>query len=270
MALILVLASVPTARTSPRTAGEILARAEAVRSPELDYAADFKLHVVAPDTSWKEREAEYTLIAHGKDESLILIREPEQFYPGTLLITHGRYWLLLPRSERPFQLSPRHVLNGDISNGDLARGNLEMFYEPRLDGEEEVRGEKCWRLELARTKNLGLYPRIRCWITKRHYRPWKFEYYGQTGALLKTAYYEDYREGPLGVRSMRILVENHARTGEHTTMTFSDLRPFEASKLTYTREALPAFRDAARSVQEAGGAHARPEELMPLLVTEAP
>jgi len=251
-------------------AGQILQRAEEIRSPQIDYTVDFRLRAVDPNSSWKERTAAYTMIAHGKDYSLVVMREPKQFYPGTLLIREGLYWLLLPRSERPFQLAPRHVLNGDISNGDLARGNLIAYYDVRLDGEETVRGEPCWRLELTRARNLALYKRIRGWITKRDFRPWTFEYYGETGALLKIAHYEDYRKTPLGVRSMRIEVENRIRPGERTTLTFSDLREFDASKLTYTPQALREFRDAALSVLDAGGGQVKAEELLTILGGEEP
>ena len=228
--LLLLLAgwSMPARSASPGPR-QILARAEAVRSPEIDYAVDFKLHVVYPNSTWKQRSASYTMIAHGRDYSLVLMRKPESFYPGTLLIAQGRYWLLLPRSNKPVQLAPRQVLNGDISNGDLARGNLLAFYEPRLEREDTLDGEDCWLLELTRTTSMGMYPRIRCWISKNGFRPWRFEYYGQTGALLKIAHYRDYQKTALGVRSMRIDVEDQRRPGERTTLTFSDLRRFDVT-----------------------------------------
>jgi hypothetical protein len=247
---------------------EILARAERVRSPALDYAVDFRLDVVDPSSSWKKRHARYTMIAHGKDQSLVLMREPEQFYPGTLLIDRGFYWLLLPRSDRAFQLSPRHVLNGDISNGDLARGNLLKFYDPTLVGEDTIDDRPCYRLMLTRKSNLGLYSRILCWIDVEDFRPRRFQYFGNTGALLKTADYKDYRKGELGVRSMRIEVSNHARPGEHTTLTFDNLREFDSSDLSFTRESLSLFRDAALAILDATEAQATPEQIRTRLVAK--
>lgn len=240
----------------------IFAQAERVRSPEADFAVDFRLDVSDPSSPWKERSASYSMIAHGRDHSLILMREPASFYPGVLLIADGTYWLLLPKSAKPFQLSARHVLHGDISNGDLARGNLLAHYRAQLDGEEEIRGDRCWRLELARTSELGIYERIRYWIAQDGYRPRKFEFYGETGALLKIAYYEDYRQGPLGSRPMRIEVENPARPSERSTLTFSNLRRIDAAGLPFTRDALPAFRDAAQAKLEADGVQAEAEDLV--------
>ncbi len=241
---------------------DVLRRAEEVRSPEIDYAVEFVLKATDPASSWKERTAAYMMIAHGKDYSLVMMREPSQFYPGTLLIAKGFYWLLLPRSEKAFQLAPRHILNGDIANGDLARGNLLTFYEARLQGEATIRGEPCWHLELTRTTNLAMYKKIHAWITKKDYRPWRFHYYGETGLLLKVADYEDYRETELGIRSMRIRVQNKVRPGEETVLTFSNLRKIDASVLDYTREGLPAFRNAALAKKELDGEQAQAEDLL--------
>ena len=234
------------------TAREILRRAEEVRSPATDYTVDFTLDATDPGTSWKERSATYTLVAQGKDYSFVMMRQPKLFYPGTLLIAKGLYWMLLPRSKKPFQLAPRHVLSGDISNGDLARGNLLEYYDVELDGEETVRDEPCWRLKLTRSSFLGMYKSIRARITKKDFRPWKFEYYGETGALLKAADYEDYRETALGIRAMRIQVYNRVRPGEKTVLTFSNLRPIDASVLDFSIAGMQAFRDMAleRTISE--------------------
>lgn len=257
-------AGLPHADREP-DAAEILSRSEEIRSPDLDYAVDFTLHVTNPNSSWKERRARYTMIAHGKDLSLVLMREPRQFYPGTLLIMRNLYWLIFPKSTKPIQLSARHILSGDISNGDLARGNLERHYDVKLDGEEQIDGRRCWRLELTRTSNVAHYPRIRAWISKRRLRPKRFEYYGRTGALLRTVHYGDYRKTALGVRAMRIEVDTHSRPGEKTTMEFSDLRAVDAARLSFTTDGLVKFRDAARALFAAEGRQARPEALIDML-----
>jgi len=252
--------SAPAPEPDPAT--DILRRAEEIRSPEADYALEFTLRAVNPTSFWKERTARYTMIAHGKDHALVLMREPAQFYPGTLLIMRGLYWLLLPNAEKPLQLSAQNVLDGDISYGDLARGNLLRNYTVRLDGEEKIGGARCWRLELTRIGYEANYPRIRCWIEKRTHRPQKFEYYGKTGALLKTALYEEYRKTMLGLRPARVVVTSPARPDETTTLLFSDLRPLELSHVSFTVDGLVAFRDAARIRSGADGRQSRVEDLV--------
>jgi hypothetical protein len=230
---------------------------------------DFTLKVTNPASAWKERTGRYTLIARGKDYSLVLMREPAVFHPGTLLIMRGLYWMLLPKAGRPLQLTEQQILDGDVSNGDLARGNLARAYEPRLDGEEEVRGEPCWRLDLKRTSYEAFYPRIRAWIGKKRLQPRKLEYYGRTGTLLRTVHYEDYRKGPLGERAMRIEVGSHVRRAEASTLSFSNLRPLDASTLRFDVDGLFAFRDAARDILQTTGRQAEPEELLARLAGPA-
>ena len=98
----------------------------------------------------------------------------------------------------------------------------------------------------------------------------EFEYYGQTGELLKTAYYDDYRDGALGVRSMRIDVESTIRPGEKTTLRFSNLRKLDLASLAFTPEGMLAFRRAARDKQAADGRQARPEDIVSMLGLRAP
>lgn len=255
-------AAAPEPPSAQYSAAEILRRAEEIRSPESDYVVEFTLQAINPTSVWKERKSRYTMIAHGKDYSLVMMREPAQFYPGTLLIMRGLYWFLLPKAERPLQLSAQNVLDGDISNGDLARGNLVRNYTARLDGEEKVGGDRCWRLELALTGYEANYPRIRCWVEKENFRPRKFEYYGKTGALLKTALYQDYGKTKLGVRPARIEVTSPGRPDETTTLHFSDVRPLELSRVSFTTGGLVAFRDAAKSLRGADGAQSSVEDVI--------
>lgn len=244
---------------------EFLAASEDARSPDLDYAVDFLLHVKDPNTVWKERTAEYTMIAHGKDHSLVTIREPKQFHPGTLLIMDGFYWMLFPRADRPIQLSARNILDGDVANGDLARGNLLRNYDPRQEVEETIRGEPCRVLDLVRHNKVGSYPRIRYAARKEGPRPVRLEYFGETGRLDRTVWYEDYGTTVLGTRAMKIVVESGRRRGEVTTMTFSDLRVIDVSGMPFDVNGLIAFRNAALSRYEADGRQARPEEIVALV-----
>jgi outer membrane lipoprotein-sorting protein len=267
------MASAPVAGRSdpaPPAAEEILKRAEEIRSPDLDYAVDLTLVVRDPNSFWKERSASYTMVAHGKDHSFILMREPRQFHPGTLLIMNNLYWMLYPRAEKPLQLSSQQILSGDVSNGDLARGNLLKHYHVRVVGEETVEQDPCWVLELTRADYVANYPRIKYWVTRKKFQPRRFEYYGETERLLKIVLYDNYRKGPLGTRPMRIEVRAQAQPSETTTMTFTDLRRIDVTGLTFDLPGLTAFRDAARSQIGADGAQARPEDLVALLRSRGP
>ena len=242
------------------SAADILRRAEEIRNPQAAYAVEFTLRTVNPASAWKERTSRYTMIARGKDDAMVLMRYPTQFYPGTLLMTGGTYWFLLPRADKPLQLSEHQILEGDISYGDLARGNLLRSYKARLDGEETLGSSRCWRLELTRASPEARYARVRCWIEQKSHRPRRFEYYGMTGALLKTAVYAEYGGTRLGQRPARVEVTSPSRPDETTTLLFTELRPLDLSRVSFTTEGLHAFRDAVLDC--AGDAQARVEDVV--------
>lgn len=226
-------------------ASEILRRAEDVRNPDVSYAADFAIHSSSGRGTTYEWDASYSMAAGGKDHTIILMRSPASFYGGVVLLSEGRYWMLLPRATKPLELSGAQVIRGDVSSGDLARSNLLKGYEPVLDGEETLDGESCFRLDLRRTVASGSYSRIVYWIAKKGFLPARLDQYGNTGRLLKTVRYGDYRRGAIGLRSMTIVIESIGDWVDRTTLTFSNLRKFPSDVALFTPEGIAAVRDAA-------------------------
>ncbi len=266
---VLIFAGAATS-AGPATATSILRRAEALRNPDRDYAIDFALEVRNPEWTFGPRHSRYALVAQGKDRSLVLMREPSAFYPGLLLIDQGRYWLLYRRAAHPLEVSAAQVLAGDIVNGDLARSNLLSSYEARLDGEETLDAQACWRLSLDRRDPRALHPRVVAWIARRDSRPVRFEYHGATGTRLRTATWSDWKRGALGWRAMRLDAENLVRVGESTTVTFDNLRPIDASVFPFEPERLAPLRDIAMKILEAEGRQASFEELGNRLASRKP
>lgn len=244
---------------------DLLRRAEEVRSPTLDYAVDFTIALRDDSAPGVKQSGAYTMIARGKNRSMVLILEPKGFYGATMLIRDGEYWFVTPKATKPFQLSAQQVLSGDVSNGDLARADLLADYEPRLDGEEPIVEEICWRMELRARSAKSRYPRVRAWVTKKKFLPRKLEFYGLTGDLIKTAHYEDYQKTPLGLRSMRLDVESSLEMNRKTTMVFTNLRKVDASPVEFSPEGMLAFRDAALAKMNADGVLAHSTDLLKAL-----
>ena len=244
-------------------AEEILRKAEAVRSPSLDYAVDFTIHGVSKNAKAVAREATYSMIASGKDRTMILMRTPSNLYGALVLMADDRCWMLLPRATKTWELSAAQMLAGDISTGDLARSNLTKGYKATLAGEDAVDGEPCWRLELAASSDRAHYGRIVYWIAKKGFLPRKLEHYGHTGKLAKVVDYGDYRKGALGLRPMRLQVESFDEWKETSTLTFSHLRRIRLDPASFTTEGMMKVRDAAIAAQAAGsGSDAGMEQIL--------
>lgn len=253
-------ATVLAAHAKPQSAEQILRRAEEVRNPDLDYAVDFTIHGVSRGETVKERDASYSMVARGKDRTVILMRSPENLYGALVLMAENRYWMLLPKASKPWELSGAQMMNGDVATGDLARSNLRRGYAVSLSGEAPLDGEDCFRLELRADDDAARYTRVVYWVAKKGFLPKKLEHYGRTHALVKTVSYGDYRKGALGLRSMRLDIESFDEWKEASTLTFSNLRKLELPQASFTSEGLIPFRDAALFLRDDAGASDVPLE----------
>lgn len=234
------------------SASEILRKAEAVRNPSLDYAVDFTIHGVSKSGTQGERDATYSMLASGKDRTVIVMRTPENLYGALVLMADQRCWMLLPRALKPWELSAAQMVAGDIATGDLARSNLTKGYAATLAGDDSVDGEPCWRLELVAETERAHSARILYWVAKKSFLPWKLEHYGRNGTLIKVVRYGDYRKGPLGLRSMRLEIESLDEWKEASTLTFTHLRKIDPAPASFTAEGMIPLRDAALAVRTVG------------------
>src|SRR6185436_15441554 len=175
--LAVALAAGSAATAKPPDAEHILRKAEEIRNPDLDYAVEFTIHGVSRGSNVREREASYSMLARGKDRTVILMRTPESLYGALVLMVMNSYWMLLPRASKPWELSGAQMMNGDIATGDLARSNLTRGYTVRLFGDDEVDGEPCWRLELTPEDDAAHYARIVYWVAKKGFLPEKIDHY---------------------------------------------------------------------------------------------
>jgi hypothetical protein len=250
----LQLAAAAGAEARPTGAEQILRKAEEIRNPDLDYAVDFTIHGVSRGAAVKERDASYSMLARGKDRTVILMRTPEFLYGALVLMAEDRYWMLLPKASKPWELSGAQMMNGDIATGELARINLTRGYTASLSGEETLNGEVCFRLELQTENDAARYTRIVYWVAKKGFLPRKLEHYGRTGGLLKTVVYGDYRKGALGLRSMRLDIESFDEWKEGSTLSFSNLRKLEVPPASFTADGLIPFRDAALAARDTAAA----------------
>jgi hypothetical protein len=264
LALACVALALAAAKRATPSADDVLRRAEAVRSPDLAYAAEFKIRVVSTSGRVATHEGEYAMVVRGKDHTLVLIRAPKALYGGLLLITEGNYWMMLPRASTPFQLAPVQIVLGDVATGDIARANLARTYAPTLHGEEVIEGRPTFRLEL-RPRGIAPYTKVDFWVGKAGFLPEKLEYYGQTERLLRRVRYHDYVKGPLGLRSMRLEIESPQQAEDRSTLTFADLRKIDASRVEFTPAGMVRFRDAALARMESTGEQPRIEDLLAML-----
>ena len=230
----------------PQSPDTIMRRAELARNPFLGVAVDVDLKVVSRESGRELRSSHYLLITHRADRTLLLMHTPDPSAPGALLIADDTYWLLLPKAIRPVELAMSHVVAGDLSHAGFLRVNLRIRYEPCRVDEATVDGVACWVLELA-PKELPIpFDRVRYWVGKDGLMPVRIEYYGPTGALLKTARFRSYRDTGMGFAPETIEIEDSLREHETAILTLSAPTRIDTFMLRFDVGELFLLRDLAR------------------------
>jgi len=135
----------------------------------------------------------------GKDESrgmtvtvkgnntLARYTSPPTMNDRMVLMVDRNMWFIRSGLKKPVSISPRQKLMGDAANGDIASTNYADDYDGALTGEETVKSEACYLLDLKAANKNVTYDRIRYWVSKERLVGVKAEFYTLSGKLFKTA-----------------------------------------------------------------------------------
>ncbi len=104
-----------------------------------------------------------------------------------VLMVDRNMWFIRSGLSKPVSISPRQKLLGDAANGDIASTNYYEDYEGKLLGEDIVRSELCYVVDLKAANRNVTYDRIKYWISKERLVGVKAEFYSISGKLFKTA-----------------------------------------------------------------------------------
>ncbi len=158
---------------------------------------------------------------------------------GRMVLMRDRnMWFIRPGLRKPVSLSPRQKLMGDAANGDIASTNYAGDYTGSLTGEEAVKGEACYVLDLRAGNRNVTYDRIRYWVSKARLVGVKAEFYTLSGKLFKTAEFRyenritpaDGGEAPF-VSSLEI--RDAVQQDRTTTLTYANIRVQEVPDSTF-------------------------------------
>ncbi len=200
---------------------EIVARADEVRSPQLDYIVRVKVTSMKPGRS--NRVATYEVLVKGKEKTIIKTLSPP-VDRGTSLLMLGRdLWAFLPDVSKPIRISLQQRLIGEVANGDIARANFSGDYDARLLRTENIGGRSYYVLELVAKYDDVTYGKVAYWVDARNFHPFKAEFYAVSGRLLKTCSYEGYRELAGRQRPTRLVLENPLVKGQKSVIEYDSM-----------------------------------------------
>jgi hypothetical protein len=155
------------------------------------------------------------------------------------MLLKGRdLWVFVPSVSQPIRLPLSQRLTGLVANGDLARANFAGDYAPKLLKTETVDGVELWQLELTAVDRSVPYARVLYWVETKSYRPYRAEFYGTSGKLLKTSRFERF-EPMLGTeRPTRMVMEDSLRSGERSVLDYRQMETRDLPDKMFTKDYL--------------------------------
>ncbi len=217
-------------------ARELVEKADRIRFPAEGFQVEISITSTAPEKEAEVRQ--YQILSKGNEQTLIRTTEPAE-ERGQVLLMKGRdLWVFMPNVSQPIRLPLAQRLTGQVANGDLARANFTGDYTPALVRNETIDGESYYLLELTGVDRGVTYHRVLYWINQSNNWPYKAEFYTLSGRLMKTCFYEAFREMEGAIRPTRLVMINALREGEKSVLEYSDMQLRELPDKFFTKDYL--------------------------------
>jgi outer membrane lipoprotein-sorting protein len=168
-----------------------------------------------------DRTIESKTWAEGETKAYTEYLSPPREAGTKMLKLEDQLWIYSPSTDRTIQISGhmlrQSVMGSDLSYEDMMEDTkLINNYDAVVIGEEVIREQNCWILELqAKTSDVS-YQIRKIWIDKDRYIPLKEELYAKSGKLLKKTELFDIQK--IGDRwfPKRIVFKDMLKMGEGT------------------------------------------------------
>lgn len=217
-------------------ARQIVERADEIRFPRESFQTDITVTNFSDGTSGDERK--FRVLSRGNENTIVLTMSPASERGQALLMRGRDLWIFMPSVSQPVRISLSQRLTGQVANGDLARANFAGDYNPVLSGSEALDGQQAHVLDLTAVDRGVTYAKVRYWVAKDDNRPLKAEFYALSGRLMKTAYYQDFRELAGRLRPTRLVMEDALKKGETSVLEYQTMALRDLPERMFTREYL--------------------------------
>lgn len=209
-----------------QTAEEIIQKAEDSIKGNSTHGS-VEMTVVTPDYT---RAMEMESWWEGNEKALIVIKAPKKEAGNKTLKIKNEMWNYLKNTESTIKIPPSMMLqswNGsDFTNDDLVReSNLAKDYTQKLLDEEEIDGEKCWKIQLIpRPEAPVVWGKLLYWVRKKDFLPARVDYYDEKNVLIRYMVFSDVRK--VGNRTIptRWVMYNNVKEGRHTEFKIINMK----------------------------------------------
>lgn len=179
-------------------------------------------------------EAGYDVKVRDSDASLIEQMFPIKSRGRKLLMKGSDIWLYTDQIKNPVRVSLQQKLNGEISNGDIARTNFAQDYAATFDTGSTSKDMIALDLK-AKTKG-ATYDRIKYWLSKKDYRPMQADFYALSGKLMKTAKYSNFKRIEGHERLTKVVVQDAQIKTRQSTIFYTNQKSQKFPESLFNKE----------------------------------
>ncbi|EMM2471064.1 outer membrane lipoprotein-sorting protein [Raoultella ornithinolytica] len=229
-------------------AQDILQRSDVIRNPQTSFVVNVSLKLYENNrlTDQNRVTTHSRQNANGQFLTIVHMNEPNNDRGKLLLRNDNILWFYDPKSKASVRMSPRQRLLGNASNGDVITSNFTLDYAAAMDGEEAItdgdRNQRpAWRLQLSSTNDFAPYKKVELWVDKENDRPLKGKFYGNSGKLLKVAWYRNWQPVFGTVRPTEVVIGDGFNPNKVTLMQMSEYRQKDLPLSWFNKEWLSHF-----------------------------
>ena len=173
-----LLACALVCRAATPDAEALLKRSDSYRNGWPSYV--LRVKITHYESGKADEDKLYEVSQKGTEKTYVEFLSPRE-KGQHLLMLGDDMWVYLPDTSRPVRITPLERLNGDASNGDVARTNYAVDYSAVYLRTEKVGSENCYVLDLTAKRKGSTYQRILYWLRTEDARPVRAEYYLTSG-----------------------------------------------------------------------------------------
>jgi outer membrane lipoprotein-sorting protein len=209
----------------------LLKRSDSYRNGWPSYV--LRVKITHYESGRSDEEKLYEVSQKGTEKTYVEFLSPRE-KGQHLLMLGDDMWVYLPDTSRPIRITPLERLNGDASNGDVARTNYAVDYTAVYLRTEKVGAENCYVLDLTAKRKGSTYQRILYWLRVEDARPVRAEFYLTSGKHIKSASFDDYFSVSGRSQLHRWTLYDEIRHNSHSVLEYSNIAPRELpDKLFY-------------------------------------
>jgi len=214
----LLLAS-PRAAGADLTADEIIRKCDQLLRGKTTHGTS-QMHILTPE--WP-RSVSMEFWSSGSDRFFIHITAPPREKGITFLKVGNLLYQWLPSAEQRIKITPSMMLQSwmgsDFTNDDLVKeSDLVNDYRHRLLGKDEVDGVMCYMIEsIPRPDAPIVWGKLVLYIRMGDLLPARQEYFSESGELMRTMYFSDFKKTNDRIYPMKWVMVPHNKPGHTTT-----------------------------------------------------